>query len=210
MPPKTPSTTRGAYSHKNPNCGCPTCTSRRRQEKAVPGSTGKRGAALAAFPPDPPPQTQAIIRADQPLVAQGKSPRDRVGQWLLLRQSDPSLTNKDIAAKLGILPASLSSIISQAVRDGWLSFDDPLSRLEHEIIPKVVDNLSLFLDQKDKQVTLETAKGTLFKQYQDSKGISDAPTTVLALKIEAVPSGQASPSSGRIIGNPRVIEVEAP
>lgn len=90
--------------------------------------------------------------------------------------------------------------VNRAVREGWLVLEDPLDILEHEIIPKVAKNLSMFLDQGDKQVTIETAKGTLFKAYQESKGISQNPTTVLALKIEPAAPDAPQAIIGQIIG----------
>lgn len=88
-----------------------------------------------------------------------------------------------------------------------MRFEDPLSKLEHEVIPKVVANLSKFLDEGDKTVTIETAKGTIFRQYADSKGISEQPVTVLALKIEQPDemNGGMKVVAGHVVGKPRVI-----
>lgn len=85
---------------------------------------------------------------------------------------------------------------------------DPLARIEYDIIPQTLDNIAFYLSKeggRDKQVTLETAKATIYKQYQESKGISDAPQTVLALKIDmGDPDGpQLKAVAGSIVGAPR-------
>ena len=98
-------------------------------------------------------------------------------------------------------------MISKATKEGWLIFEDPMKRIEHEITPAVVDNLKYWLDKKDKQITIETAKGTLFPAYKESKGIREAPSTVLAIKIE--PAIQGDPGveiktfTGTIVGTPK-------
>lgn len=133
-----------------------------------------------------------------------KSPRARVGMWLAMRSLDPTLTNKDIADRLGISAQSLKNVIYRANKEGWLKFTDPLDRLEFGIIPKVVDNLDYFLDQRDKTVTVETAKGTIFHQYKESKTTAPAATTMLALKIELPEPGQdIKVAVGQIVGKPR-------
>lgn len=135
-----------------------------------------------------------------------------IADWLKLRALEPDITMKDASAKLGIHRSTLHAIINRGTKAGWLRFDDPLARIEHQIIPKVIDNLNHFLDERDKTVTIETAKGTIFKAYQESKGINEGAKTVLALKIE-MPEGvePAKIVAGTVIGKPRVVidEVEA-
>lgn len=138
--------------------------------------------------------------------------RDRIGQWMVLRQEDPSLSNAECAKRMGITSGTLSVYISRARKQGWLTFSNPFSRIEHEIIPQVLDNLSFYLSKeggRDKQVTLETAKGTIFRTYLESQGVSEAPKTVLALKIETAPQADGTPIkivSGNVVGQPRAIE----
>lgn len=136
--------------------------------------------------------------------------RGRVAEWYTWRQRDPKLTNAEIAEKLGITPETLGTYIKKATKEGWLVFTDPFSRLEHEIAPQVIDNIAFYLSEKggrDKQMTIEAAKGFVFKQYLDSKGINEAPQTVLALKIET--AAQDTPikvGSGHVVGAPRIAE----
>lgn len=130
--------------------------------------------------------------------------RSRVAQYIVIKATNPNITQADIARTIGISVSSLQGYLYKARKEGWITFEDPLNKLEYEIIPKVVENLNHFLDAKDKQVTIETAKGTLFKSYQESKGISDAPKTVLAIKLET-PEGEVQIVSGHIVGKPREV-----
>lgn len=118
------------------------------------------------------------------------------------------MTHKDAAERLGIASQTLTNLVHKATKEGWLRFENPMDELEYEIIPKVTHNLKYYLDQGDKDVTIKTAQGTIFKQYLDSKGIKETPTTVLALKIEMPDLAGASVPNikGVIVGNPRVIE----
>ncbi len=150
-----------------------------------------------------------VLDSDQILHITGRTGRDRIIAWMDMRVQFPGISNADCARKMGVTPSCLKGHIYKATREGWLKFNDPVERIDNEIIPKVLDNLQSFLDEKDKQVTIETAKGTIFKAYQEAKGITDAPSTVLALKIEMPdPSIGMRVSAGHIVGRPKEI-VEA-
>lgn len=156
-----------------------------------------------------PEDKEEVLNADLPVMyTHGRTARDRIGQWLALRASDPHITNIEAAEKMGIAISHLNTLIYRARKAGWLKFDDPYSRIEYEIIPKTLDNIQMFLEERDKTVTLETAKATIYRQYLESKGVSDAPKTVLALKIEssADPEQLMKQVSGTIVGTPRKLE----
>ena len=185
---------KGANQHKNPLCPCRICTARRRKAEALIGAGGDGQI-------DESPEPLRGVNANLPNIhIKGNSIRDRIKQWLEIRAAEPGIKQFDIAKKMGISASTLSGYVYRATKAGWLIFDDPLERIEHEIIPKVVDNLNFFLDAKDKTVTIETAKGTIFKQYQDSKGISDAPQTILALKIETIGVDDQKIIEGHVVG----------
>lgn len=146
-----------------------------------------------------------VARGDKP----GPNHRDIIGQWLTYRYTEPTLTTPMIAEKMGMNPKTLYAIITKASKEGWLRFDDPMERLENEIIPKALNNLSELLDKKDKTATLETSKGTFFKQFQESKGVSDNKPMILALKIEtAAPTGPTMVIEGNIVGRAKQISGE--
>jgi hypothetical protein len=182
------------------------CTSRRRKAEALLRTDGDGGNQLAL--PEKP--SRKPISADLPaLIATTKDPRSRISEWLAHRALDASLTNKEIARRMGLNPKSLNTLISRATLEGWLVFDDPLSRIQHQIIPKTIDNLNYFLDRKDKTVTIEVAKGTVFRQFQAAEGIQDNQQTVLALKIEmpeSLPDPEMKIVSGVIVGRPRAFD----
>lgn len=147
-----------------------------------------------------------IIEADPPVTVEKNTIRSAVAKWVAMRALDSDLTNIEIAKRLGLTRQTLQGYLTKATREGWLKFDDPLEKIEHEVIPMTVDNLIHFLSIKDKTVTIEAAKGTIFKTYLDSKGVSNNQSTVLALKIE-MPDGKDTPIvTGQILGKPRQIE----
>jgi transposase-like protein len=189
--------TGGTHTHK-PECGCYPCKARRRKEETL---------ALANRVPEPTQEVATkgyVINADMPLVTKKRSPKNHVAEWVAMRAVDPDLTVGEVAKRLGLSAAYLQNTIRQAAKEGWLVFEDPISQLEFEITPKVIRNLHKFLDEGDRQVTIETAKGTLFKQYQEAKGVDDAPKTILALRIEQPDTNHPiKVVSGTIVGKPR-------
>ena len=194
--PKRPRKPGGPKFHK-PGCQCvihKKWTAREWEEKAQPEPDRSETR-----------QTE-VIDADAPLVTTGRTAKDRVAEWVAIRSMEPGIRNKEIARRLGIGEHHLNTLISRATREGWLKIESPLDRIEYEIIPKTVDNLNHFLDKKDKTVTIEVAKGTIFKQFQEAQGISERPTTVLALKIES-PNYGSEPEvkivTGTILGRPK-------
>lgn len=143
-----------------------------------------------------------MLEADFPdcITMAPKSKRARVMEWAQMRALEPGITNIECAKRMGISPITLNGCITQGRKEGWLRFEDPMSRMEFEIIPKTIDNLSLLLDNKDKTATIETAKGTVFKSYLDSKGVSEQPSTVLALRIDRADGDNLKIVTGRIVG----------
>lgn len=136
--------------------------------------------------------------------------RARIAEWIQIRATEPELSNSDIAKRLGVAPKTLTNTIYKARKEGWLTFDDPLEEVEYGIIPKAVKNLNKFLDEGDRTVTIEVAKGTLFKQFQESKGISEKATNIIAIRLEIPEVGvEGIIASGKVVGTPKsVIEAE--
>ena len=156
-------------------------------------------------------QEQIVINADHIITMPvGRrtygTQRALIADWMRLRTLDPEISNIDVAKQLGVSKQYLYSVIKQATREGWLRFDDPIARIEHQLIPKTIDNLNQFLDERDKTVTIEVAKGTLFKHYQESQGLNQTTQTVLALKIE-MPDGTNDIKivEGQVVGRPKVL-----
>ncbi len=183
----------GYLSHKNPDCKCNGCSARRREAEAFTSSIGARGDALAT--------TEGKVgRQLKGRVPRGKSLEDRVAQWTALRALHPGITNKEVAEHLEVSYSHINNLLCKAGKLGLLKAEDSLVRLRHEIIPKAMDNLSEFLDQKDHTATIETMKGTAFPAFREAEGVRDAPQTILALKIEAIDPEQVKVISGHIVG----------
>jgi len=155
-------------------------------------------------PSYPAPAPSTIINADADTIVMAKpgSLRARIVQWKAWRLAEPNVSDRELAERLGISARSLRHSIKRAVKEGWLHFEDPIDRIDHEVIPLVMDNLKEFLVKKDRRVTLETAKSTIYKVYTDSKGVNDAPPMAFALKIETEPT-DVKAISGCIVGVPR-------
>ena len=204
----------GTHTHKV-GCQCYPCKARRRKEEALAESARARRGLLATPGSSEAKVLEQIIDADDTVyttfpIEDGRkaTPRARIAFWVAARSERPTITVKEVAKQLQISPKTLERDIIRAHKGGWLRFEDPLARVEYGLIPKVLDNLEAFLDAKDKTVTIETAKGTLFKQYQEAKGISEQQSTVLAIKIEAPKDGEERVITGQILGRPKAIEAD--
>lgn len=154
---------------------------------------------LDAQPNQPPPSVDKNGRKK----TAPKGLRERIAQYIHYSMVYPNSSKIEIAEKMGISHTTLYKIITEAQAQGLIKFTDPLERIDYEIIPKIVDNLNHFLDARDKTVTIEAAKGTLFRTYQDSKGITDGAQTVLALRIEQPKEGDIKILAGHIVGKPK-------
>ena len=142
------------------------------------------------------------IAGNPTYVVSRRAARDRIAEWVVLRAQ--GMRNVEIAAKMGIQASSLSTLINRAVKQGWLQFESPADRLEHELAPMVVDNVRDFLIAKDKQVTLEAAKGLgLFKTHSALKVEGDQASTVFAIKIDMIEPTVAR-AGGVIVGTPKL------
>lgn len=190
----------GGIAHHKPDCPCTAC---QRKAKAL-----ALAARVAAESPQP---SEGTLDADI-FEVEGNSARTRVAQWIKYRALEPGITNIEVAKRIGIATSTMNAHLAKARKEGWLTFSDPLARIEHEIIPQALDNAAFYLSKeggRDKQITLETLKATAFRQFIDSKGISEAPQTVLALKIETIPTDSpVKVLSGHVVGAARVIEAE--
>lgn len=157
-------------------------------------------------------QPQEVVEADAPLeggLLKHNSHRARIAAWLAIRASEPGITQKEIAQRMGISPNTLYSLIYRAQKAGWLKFDDPMAKLEYQVIPKALDNLNKFLDEGDKTVTIEVAKGTIFKTYQESKGVGEnVPQTILAIKFEQPTGDMVKVVTGQVVGKSRIEDDE--
>lgn len=147
--------------------------------------------------------------AKGPIIIGTQLQRDRIKKWLQWKAIEPKLTHADAAARLDIAPQTLTNLIHEATKAGWLQFRDPMAELEYEMIPEANRVIKNAMKSGDSDVAVKLAQATIWKQYAASKGVSDTPTTVLALKIE-MPAGSVDaanvPIKGVIVGRPRTID----
>ena len=192
----------GPDTHRN-GCLCNACVSRRRKAEALLERAGSDS------PISTPQQAQAALTDAHPKSA--KLQKERIAKWLMWKSVEPKLTHTDAAERLGIAPQTLTNLIHEAAKAGWLQFVDPFAELEYKQIPMVNQVISDHLAAGDKDVAVKMAQATIWKQYAASKGVTDtAPTTILALKIEMPQNVNPSdvPIRGVIVGQPRTIEAE--
>ena len=203
----------GTHFHK-PECRCRPCSARRRSSETViigdGGAVGPPGTPVDEIIPTS--VSKEPINADALIIApigkrSSQSKRVIIADWIKLRTINPDITNIEAARQMGISKQYLYLVINQATREGWLRFEDPLARIEHQIIPKALDNINNLLDEGDKLTSLEVAKGTIWKTYQEAKGVGQGSMTVLALKIELPPSNgeETKIIEGQIIGKPKIL-----
>lgn len=195
----------GADTHRN-GCLCNACSSRRRKAEAL-----ARGAGPDSTLPALQQASLAALSDAHPKSA--KLQKERIAKWLTWKAVEPKLTHAEAAERLGIAPQTLTNLIHEAAKAGWLQFVDPFAELEYKQIPMVNQVISDHLAAGDKDVAVKMAQATIWKQYAASKGIGDnqAPTTVLALKIEmpaGVEPGNLPSIKGVIVGQPRTIDAE--
>ena len=196
----------GPDTHRN-GCLCNACVSRRRKAEALlvgagSDSTPKKVQQTALA------KANAVLSDAHPKTA--KLQKERIAKWLMWKSVEPKLTHSDAAERLGIAPQTLTNLIHEAAKEGWLQFVDPFAELEYKQIPMVNKVIGDHLAAGDKDVAVKMAQATIWKQYAASKGVNETPTTVLALKIEMPPNVNPSdvPIRGVIVGQPRTIDAE--
>ena len=103
------------------------------------------------------------------------------------------LASDEIAEHLGMKAATIRQYLYRANKRGWInihSFVDPHDQIDFVLASKTVRNVDELLDKRDKDVTIEAAKGFgLFKQHQVVK--NDGPANVglaLSVKVEMPPA----------------------
>ena len=114
--------------------------------------------------------------------------KTHVANWIRAKAANPDASNVEIAKDLGITVRTLRAALYKGRKQGWLEFSDPLHELKYGMVPKAMENLNLFLDARDKDITRDIIKATVLAEYAAAEGIQQQPNTVFALKIE-LPEG---------------------
>lgn len=192
----SPTRSKGGPSTHKEHCLCNAC---KRKTEALVGRDGVEKLAREAR------AQLELIQQEKVIRVHTGSTRDKMVTYAKLQAEGYS--KKDIADRMGIAVRTLTTYIRQASKEGWLKIEDPVERFHTEIVPNVVDNIAHFIKIKDKQMTIEAAKGAgIFKSHQAMKVETDAPQTILALKIEMPPGATELPKITGIVGKPRALE----
>ena len=184
-------------------------------EPVVPPSDGLVTLEQSATPPTPWLTPEKPAGETYKKLPQDSIVRQKAMHIIAMRMA--GIATPEIAKALDIKEKSVNQYLYLAGRNGWLSdsenWADPADRLEFELSHKVVRNLNNALDEEATRpigkdsITLEVAKGTLFKKFGEQQAAGPALSNMLAIKIEVV----GNPTSSENIiasGEARYIEGE--
>jgi transposase len=126
----------------------------------------------------------------KPAWALPKDSKVRTTAMHIIAMRISGMDDDEIAASIGISRRSISQYLYRAGKNGWLDIDNPKDRMEYQLIPQVVQNLAEMLVSADPEVkqtvTMETAKGTIFKQFGE-QAQQLPPSTLVAIRIDMPP-----------------------
>lgn len=137
--------------------------------------------------------------------------KKQVVRILALRTRGYSLA--EVGEAMGLSPNTVRGYLYRAGRNGWLEdMDDPRDRIEHDVLHKVVRNMSEALDSADESrrddMTIKVAQGTIFKTFDQSAQAAQPNVLALALKIEHVQGAITEVRQGAIHGKPAFVDAE--
>lgn len=168
-------------------------------------SAGQSESTLTGFAPG---STYAppTLPAKKKRATWSKPPKDTkvykvVMRYIAMRAS--GMTRAEIAPLLNITTNTLKTYIHRAHKLGYLNMDsfkgDPDEQLDVILKDKTVRNIDELLDARDKDVTLEVAKGIgMLKHHQVVKGDTGAQTMIaLRVDVQMPPNPQHSAISIR-------------
>ena len=101
------------------------------------------------------------------------------------------LDDDKIAELRGISRKSIAGYIYRAGKNGWLSFNNSREAIENGMAHKVIRNLDELLEARDKETTLEVAKGTIFKDFGAAGIEAPVANQYLSIRIEQPREQQA-------------------
>jgi hypothetical protein len=116
------------------------------------------------------------------------------------------MSNKDIAAKMGVKPKRITEIVYQARTQ--YNFSDILDRVQHQAIPQAIENLNEMLVEKDREATFQTLHGTgVFRKHTVNKDSGETKSNTLKVEI-SLPEGVSlenmpTVAVGAVLANPR-------
>lgn len=122
------------------------------------------------------------------------------------------LDDEEIAKQLGLAHRSIRQYVYIASKNGWLTdFSSTKDAIEFGLLPKALKNLHGLLDSEilpvKAKATMELLQGTAFKEFDQKTADQQAPTTVVAIRIER-PAAPITVREGTIGGTPGYVEAD--
>jgi hypothetical protein len=144
--------------------------------------------AVSSSPPLPTPSPVSQVPAKR--AKKIKPPKDsrvyKIAMGCVALRAQ-GLRGQEVADALGVKYDTMKTYLKRATARGWLninSFDDHEDKVEYVLADKAIRNANELLDGRDKDMTIETLKGTgIFKQHQAVKMEGNA-NIGLALKVQ--------------------------
>ena len=134
--------------------------------------------------------------------------RWKVAEWARLQVEEPTLTNIEVAARLGIAARTLRNYIQKAQAEGVLTIVDPQDRLEYEAIPAALDTLMHHVKgEQSLKAAIAVLKGTgRFKAHTAVKSETEVTQNIAMFPIN-LPANFTLDVPG-VVGQGHVIEAE--
>lgn len=178
--------------------------------------------SVAVVAPSLPPAPQTGVAPPPTKKPLPKLPRNsmvRKKAFAIIALRAQGMSTEQIAAELDIKPASIYQYLWRASKAGLLpkteggTFLDPRDQVEVDLTQRVTRNMREFLDSDDesirKEVTLELAKGALFKKFDPEKGsVANPQMNVLSIRIEMPEGPPPVIRAGTVGGTPSYVEGE--
>lgn len=179
------------------------------------------GAGSAEAPGGPPARVEDAPATPlrKPLLKLQKNSIVRKKALAIVALRAAGYSDAAIASELKIAVTTIKAYLYRATQAGMLVdkktkslLSDPTDRVEFELSHKVIRNLNEMMDSDDdqlrKEVTLEVAKGALFKKFDPIKEHVLPSMNVLSVKIEMPSSGAVEVRPGALGGTPAYVEGE--
>lgn len=169
--------------------------------------------SVSSFP-SPIPEEEYDVTKESWYLPPDSKVRQTALQIIAMRIS--GMEDPQIADALKISQKSISPYIYRAGRNGWLNLDNPVERVQYELMHKVVRNLAEGLDDSVRHqtsgmpvktaVALKIAEGTIFREQrtpEDSTG-----SQIVAIKIEMVNGAPTTMRPDTTGGIPNYLDAE--
>lgn len=129
--------------------------------------------------------------------------------WLAFQAAERGISFAEVGRRLGYTGDYIARCVHESIRNGDIIINEPMDRVEFDLIPLALDGLKNLLQAQDPKAIIETAKGTIFPIFKESKGVKEVTSTVLAIDVK-LPDGSENAKlvTGHIVGRPKLVAQE--